>query len=53
MIISVEEKIAIVTENLLLIKMYWEVREPVQRLLFKSPGQRACFVLIAAVLMFK
>jgi len=39
MMISVEEKIAAVTENLFLIKIYWEVREPVQRLLFKSPSQ--------------
>lgn len=52
MIISVEEKKAIATENLLLIKMYWEVGEPFQRLLFKSSPQRACFI-IAAVLTFK
>lgn len=53
MIISVEEKIAAMTENLLLIKMYWEVREPVQRLLFKSPSQRVCFIVIAAILAVK
>lgn len=46
-------KKAIVTENLLLIEMYWKVREPYQRLLFKSPPQRACFIMIAAVLAFK
>lgn len=39
MIISVEEKIVTMTENLL-IKMYWEIKEPVQRLLFKSLSQR-------------
>lgn len=39
MITSVEEKIVAMNENLL-IKLYWEVREPVQRLLFKSPSQR-------------
>lgn len=50
MIISVEEKIAAVTENLLLIKMYWDVRQPVPRLLFKSPSQRICFIMIAVVL---
>lgn len=47
MIISVEEK------NLLQIDMYWKVRELYQRLLFKSPPQRACFIMIAAVLAFK
>lgn len=52
MIISVEEKIAAMTANLL-IKMYWEVREPVQRILFKSPSQRLWFIMIAAILTVK
>lgn len=40
MIISLEEKLAAMTEKLFLIKMYCEVRDPVHRVLFKSPSQR-------------